>query len=100
MKPFDWIKRRKRSEAELPYEPPIWLWPRSNGECWLPASDRDRKIRKMILQKGAENAARLGIDRRQFMASSMGMITSLWVINQVTACSSDSKTGGTTKPTR
>jgi hypothetical protein len=98
MKPFHWLKSRKRTDPELPYEPPIWFGPRSNGECWLPATPRDRKIRKMILEKAAENANYLGVDRRQFLASSMGMITSLWVINQVTACSSDSKSAGTTKP--
>jgi predicted TIM-barrel fold metal-dependent hydrolase len=95
MKPFHWLKSQKRSAPELPYEPPIWFGAHSNGENFVPATARDRKIRKMILQKAAENAARLGIDRRQFLASSMGMVTSLWVINQVTACSSDSSnTGG------
>lgn len=87
MKPFDWIKYRKKTEPALPEEPPIWLGARSNGECFVPETERNRKLRKLILRQAADNARRLDMDRRNFLASAMGMATSLWVINSVTGCS-------------
>jgi predicted TIM-barrel fold metal-dependent hydrolase len=89
MKRFPWLTSRKKTAPELPYEPPVWFGNKSNGECWWPATRRDRLTRKLILEKAAENARRVGMERRQFLASSMGMATSLWVMNYVSACSSE-----------
>src|SRR6476619_3363180 len=48
------------------------------------------------MQRADEQARRLGVDRREFLASSMGLFTTLAVINQVSGCSG--KNGdGTTK---
>lgn len=88
MKRFPWLTMRKKTAPELPYEPPIWFGNKSNGEYFQAATPRDRAIRKLVLEKCADNARRIGMDRRQFLASAMGMTTSLWVLNYVTACSS------------
>lgn len=98
MKRFPWLSMRKKTDPELPYEPPIWLGNKTNGEYFQFATKRDRKIRKLILEKADENARRLGMDRRQFLASSMGMTTSLWVLNYVAACSSSDNQGTGTQP--
>src|ERR1041385_1000929 len=89
MRRFPWIHQRKKTDPELPLEPPLWFGNKSNGEYFQYASEKDRKIRKLILEKADANARRLGIDRRDFLASTMGMATSLWVLNYVSACSSD-----------
>ena len=94
MKRFPWLKMRKKTDPEQPLNPPLWLGHQSNGEYWRASTPKDRMIRKLILQKADENARRVGMDRRQFLASSMGMATTLWTIGQVAACSSDS--GGET----
>src|SRR5689334_2266580 len=94
MKPFPWLKRKKTA-PEIPYTTPIWLGPQSNGEVFFCETKRDRQIKKMILEKGAEHARKLGMERRQFMASAMGMCTSLWVLNYVAGCSSSDSPGAT-----
>jgi predicted TIM-barrel fold metal-dependent hydrolase len=94
MKVFPWLKMRKKTERELPYEPPMWFGPKSNGEFFVPQTERDRKIRKLVLERAAEHANRLGMDRRQFLASAMGMATTLLVINEATGCSSAVSAGG------
>jgi hypothetical protein len=91
---FPWLKMRKKTDPELPYQPPIWFGPMSNGEFFTPQTRRQRIIQKLALEKAAENANKLGMDRRNFLASAMGMTTTLWAINQVTGCSSSS-TGST-----
>lgn len=97
MKPFPWLKMRKKTAPELPYEPPIWFGNKSNGEYFQFATKRDRQIRKMVLEKCAENAQLLGMDRRHFLASAMGMTTSLWVLNYVAGCSSSDSGSGSTQ---
>jgi uncharacterized protein len=94
---FPWLKNRRKTEPELPYEPPIWFGNRSNGEYFRPATERDRKLRALILNKAEENARRIGMDRREFLASSLGMATALWGISQASGCSSNpgpADTGG------
>jgi predicted TIM-barrel fold metal-dependent hydrolase len=88
MKRYPWLKLIKKSRPEPWLEPPIWLGNHSNGEYFHVQTPRERLIRKLILQKADAGARKHGIDRRQFLASSMGMATSLAVINWVAACSS------------
>jgi uncharacterized protein len=80
-----WIKQKKTSQ-EMPYETPVWLGNLSNGEFFLPQTERDRKMRDLILQKCDENARRKGMDRREFIASTMGMATTLSVLNFAAGC--------------
>src|SRR5688500_622266 len=94
MKRFPWLSSRKKTDPELPYEPPIWFGNHSNGEYFHYATRRDRKIRRAILDTAAENARKVGMDRRDFLASAMGMATSLLVLNSVTGCGEDEKPQG------
>src|SRR5262245_17335520 len=92
MKRYPWLKLIKKSRPEPPLEPPLWLGSHSNGEYFHEQTPHDRLIRRLILERADEGARKHGIERRQFLASSMGMATSLAVINYVAACSS--KHGG------
>jgi predicted TIM-barrel fold metal-dependent hydrolase len=94
MKKQPWLKRYKKTAPELPLEPPIMLGNRSNGEFFHEQTPRERKIRELILQKADDSARRLGIDRREFLASSMGMATSLAVLNMVDGCGGQNGDGG------
>ena len=91
---FDWLRRRKKTAPELPIEPPFPLGNRSNGEYFTAASERERRARDLILRIADENARRLGLERREFLASTLGMATSLWVVNLVSGCGSSEEGGG------
>ncbi|HVW30757.1 MAG TPA: amidohydrolase family protein [Polyangiaceae bacterium] len=93
MKTPRFIKMRKRSEPDLPERGPIWLGNNSNGEYFHQQTPYERKLHKFILQKCDENARKLGMSRRDFLASAMGMTTSLWCINMASGCSSDHSIG-------
>ncbi len=90
MKKRKWLSMSKKTDPELPLKPPIpFLENYSNGEFFYEQTPRDRLITKLILERADEKSRKLGIDRRQFLASTMGMVTSLGVINTVSGCSSD-----------
>jgi hypothetical protein len=84
---YKWTKYLKRSASELPYDSPIYLGNWSNGEFFHEQTPFERKLREEILRAGDERARKHGMDRREFMASAMGFVTALSVINQ--ACSSE-----------
>jgi hypothetical protein len=96
MKRIPWLRMRKKTDPELPYEPPIWFGNMSNGEYYRPATKEDRLMRKLILETASDNARKVGMDRREFLASAMGMATSLWCLNYVSGCSSTTSGGKTT----
>jgi hypothetical protein len=81
MKKYPWLSLQKKTDLERPLEPPIWLGSVSNGEYFHEQTPRQRAMRKMILERADEGARRLGIERRQFLASSAGMATTLAVFN-------------------
>ena len=91
---FPWLRMRKKTDPELPLEPPLWMGDLSNGEYYSFQTEHDRKLRRFILEKADENARRVGIDRREFLASAMGMVTTLWCIQYVTGCSGDDENSG------
>lgn len=91
---LNWVRKRKRSAPDLPCKPPIHLGPFSNGEVFCPRSPLADKVERLIMEKAEEGARRHNVDRREFLASSMGMATSLWALNVAAGCSS----GGTTMP--
>ena len=93
MKPYPWLRTRRKTDIELPLEPPIWLGNRSNGEYFHEQTPRERAMRKMILERADEGARRLGVDRRQFLASSAGMATTLAVFN-LFGCGSSASSAG------
>jgi predicted TIM-barrel fold metal-dependent hydrolase len=80
-----WLKQKK-TQPEVPYETPVWLGNLSNGEFFLPQGERERKMRDLILAKCDENARKKGMDRREFIASTMGMATTLSVLNFAAGC--------------
>lgn len=82
MSKFPWLKLRKKTEAELPLEPPIWLGNHSNGEYYHAQTPQEAAMRQEILRRSEGEARRHGMDRRAFLASSMGMAASLSVINE------------------
>src|SRR4051794_14688506 len=89
MSRFPWLKLGKKTQAERPLEPPIWLNDHSNGEYYHAQTPRDAQMKQEILKRADAQSRYLGLDRREFLASSMGMVTSLAVINQMSGCSSD-----------
>jgi len=99
MKKQKWLTMRKKTDPELPVKPPIpFLESYSNGEFFHEQTPRDRLITKLIFEQADEKARKLGVDRRHFLASSMGMVTSLSVINAVSGCSADGTGGGFDTP--
>jgi len=100
---FEWMKKLKKSDPDVDVDVPIWMGNLSNGEFFLPQRPEDRKMRTEILRRAEDQSRYLGMERREFMASTMGMATTLAVINQFgSGCgSSDTKgdsgiDGGTT----
>ena len=80
-----WLRQRKGS-PEVPLKAPIQIGALSNGEVFRPNTPESARTHRLILEKADEGARRLGIDRREFLASSMGVATSLWAINVVSGC--------------
>lgn len=91
---FPWLKLGKKTDPELPLEPPIWMNDHSNGEYYHKQTPLEARMKREILKRADEQARYLGMDRREFLASSMGMVTTLAVINQMTGCGGDSEGGG------
>jgi predicted TIM-barrel fold metal-dependent hydrolase len=95
MKRFPWIHMGRKTAPEVPYDTPVPLGDFSNGEFFHEQTPHERKIRKLVLDTCDEKARYLGMDRRDFIASTLGMATTLSVFNMVSGCSGDSKgTGG------
>jgi predicted TIM-barrel fold metal-dependent hydrolase len=95
MSRLPWLKMQKKTDAEIVEKAPIRLGNFSNGEFFHEQTPLEKKIAKEILVQADAKARRLGMDRRDFLASAMGMATSLSVLN-LAACSSSS-TAGTKK---
>lgn len=96
MAKFPWTKLRKKTDPEWYEAPPIRLGNHSNGEYFHQQTKQERKMRHEIMRRAGEQARRLGMDRREFLASSMGMATTLAVINQYGCGSGSEGTGMTT----
>src|SRR6185436_6240956 len=92
MRRAPWLKLRKKTDQELPLQPPIRLGNFSNGEFFHEQTPLERKIHREILIRADEKARRLAMDRRDFLASAMGMATSLSVLNMA-ACASTTEGG-------
>lgn len=81
-----WLRALSKTARELPPSPPIHLGNRSNGECFHEATPKEQLAHKLILERAEVGARRLGIDRREFLASGVGLATSLSVLNVVNGC--------------
>lgn len=79
----------KKSSPEYPIESPIPFRTGSNGEFEPRAvTGSDRVAEETFQTLTEEKAKRLGVSRRDFVSSTMGTASALWVINQVYGCSS------------
>lgn len=94
MKWLPWLKSWKKTNPEVPFESPIWLGNHSNGEYFHEQTPQERKLRKQILRQCDENARRVGMDRREFVASTMGMATALAVAQACGGSGSSDGAGG------
>jgi predicted TIM-barrel fold metal-dependent hydrolase len=83
---FPWLARRRKTDPELPIEPPLWMGTRSNGEYFHFQTPYEKKLRQFVLEQADANARRVGVDRRTFLASALGMATTLWSINVFSGC--------------
>ncbi len=83
---FPWLSRRRKTDPEFPFEPPILLGNKSNGEFFHQQTAHEARLRERILRVSVEQARRLGVDRREFLASAAGMTASLWAINMASGC--------------
>jgi len=86
---FPWVNLRKKTEPELPLQPPIWVGTHSNGEYFHQETKREALMKKEIFKRADERARKVGMDRRSFLASSAGVFTTLAVFNEM-GCSSTS----------
>ena len=91
IKRLPWLRRLKKTDIEPPLRLPIAAGPLTNGEGWWPDNKRKQLIRKLVNEKAEEISRKHGVDRREFMASSCGMATTLFVMNMVNGCSSGGK---------
>ena len=86
------MSKNRKSRQEPVLVPPLDFHPPSNGEfCPIPPTARAIEAEQRWLQMVEEKHRRLGMTRREFAASSMGMAAALLAINQA-ACSSARKT--------
>jgi len=88
IKRLPWLRMLKKTDPEPPVRLPIAAGAVTNGEGWWPDTARKKLIRKLVLEKAEEVSRKEGIDRREFLASSCGMATTLYMINLVNGCSS------------
>jgi predicted TIM-barrel fold metal-dependent hydrolase len=85
--------KSRRSETETAIEPPLYLGSYSNGEYFHVESAHDRRFRAAALARADEHARHLGMDRRAFLASAMGMASSLAVANALSGCNGKDDNG-------
>ncbi len=89
----DWLRiLERKSRPSEPLEPPLSLGTRSNGEHLHVERPLERRIRALALAKAEENARRIGMDRRTFLASAAGMATTLLAV-KIAGCSAPSAPG-------
>src|SRR5689334_1969069 len=88
-----WLRLTKKTDPEVPYEPPMWFGDFSNGELYHRATAKERRVRELILQLGDERARHYGMERREFMASGLGMALTMSVVNLANGCSGGSDGG-------
>ena len=96
----NWIRLTKKTDPEVPYEPPLWFGDLQQRRAVTTAqTPKERRTRELILKLGDERARYYGMERREFMASGLGMALTMSVVNFVNGCSGGSD-GGFAMPTR
>jgi len=78
-----WIRKRDRDRA-LGVDTPIPSQVVSNEEFIpRPQNTRQKQVESLTMEWGTERARKIGMDRRAYMASSMGIATALLASNKV-----------------
>ncbi len=78
-----WVRKYER-DADKGVDSPIPTQVVSNEEFIpRPQNKYQKHIESLIAERGAANAKRVGMDRRDFMRSSMGMATAILACNEV-----------------
>jgi hypothetical protein len=90
-----WLHLNRKSDVATPEKAPIPLESRSNGEYFHAQTPHEKHLHDAIMRRADEGAARLGIERRCFLASTVGMATSLAMVNL--ACSNTGDEAGGTE---
>jgi hypothetical protein len=90
-----WLRLKKKADIELEERAPIPLESRSNGEYFHAQTAHEKRLHDAIIRRAEEGAKRLGIERRQFLAGSVGMATSLAVVNLSCSSGDDPESGDT-----
>ena len=93
IKRLPWLRMLKKTDPEPPLRLPIAAGSITNGEGWWPDTRRKKLLRKMVIDHATEVSRKHGIDRREFMASSCGMATTLFMINVLNGCGGGGKSG-------
>ncbi len=86
MRRLPWLDRLKKSAPVDPPLCPIPLGTRSNGEFFHVETAREARLRQEIFARADVCGRRLGLDRRSFLASSMGMASTLLAVNALSGC--------------
>jgi uncharacterized protein len=81
-----WLRRLPKTCPTPGLPEPVQLGNRSNGEIFHQATPRERAARELLLAEAEVQARRLGLDRREFLASTVGVASSLAMINLVEGC--------------
>src|SRR5262245_45861688 len=84
-----WLRMNKKTAPEIEETAPIRLGNFSNGEYFHEQTPLEAKIHREIIAQADAKARKLGIPRRDFLASAMGMATSLSVLNLASGCKDD-----------
>jgi predicted TIM-barrel fold metal-dependent hydrolase len=87
MRGVRWLSQLRKSEPDWRIEPTLPFGNVSNGETFRAMTPQERAMRAAIHEAADRNARRLGLDRRDFLASAAGMATALGVIS-ASACGS------------
>lgn len=78
-----WIRKGERDRM-MGVDSPIPTQVVSNEEFIpRPQTEKQRQVERMIMERGAENAKKIGMSRRGYMASSMGLATAFLASNCV-----------------
>src|SRR5215471_18576594 len=74
----------KKSTPETPERLPVKLDSTSNGEYWPVTPSRAlRAVQRAAMERALVNARRVGLSRREYLASSCGVATVLIALNQL-----------------
>ncbi|HIA00970.1 MAG TPA: hypothetical protein EYN66_03535, partial [Myxococcales bacterium] len=78
---YQWLRFKRKSDLATQERPPIPLETRSNGEYFHTQTAHEKRLFEAIIRRADEGSKQLGIERRRFLAESVGMAASLSIVN-------------------